>query len=241
MSKIASTRSRPSSIAPPPPLRAPEHTSRPAVGRFPAREAPEFQEIPSAAQFAAQPRQIHPHCSPVSLLWLAESEIGFTTQGNFTRATTSAKSFCTANEKKSGTRTPAARSISRCHNLLRQISTAAGGFPAIPSASAAYAAVTVGRSPSAISASIAFSPAAASPKTLAISCAASCGFSNAALAHHHPKDHQADGSGRFQTALRLPASSPPPQIRESDNQACSPVSARVSGVFGWSVLCYLRH
>ena len=33
-----------------------------------AREAPESPETPSAAQSAAQPPQIPPHCSPVSLL-----------------------------------------------------------------------------------------------------------------------------------------------------------------------------
>src|SRR3984957_10482773 len=52
----------------PPPLRAPEHTPRPAVGRVPAREAPEPQETPSTFESAALPLQIRPHCSLVSLL-----------------------------------------------------------------------------------------------------------------------------------------------------------------------------
>ena len=145
-----------------------------------------------------------------------------------------------ANEKKSGTRTPAARSVSRCRNLLRQISAADGEFPAMPSASAAYAAVTVGRSPSASTASTALSPAVTSLKVRAISCAASRGFSKCNASAASPQGSSSCGSDQFQTAHLLPASPPPPQIRESDNQACWPVSAPVSNVSHCHVPCYLH-
>src|SRR4029077_14118290 len=52
----------------PPPLPFPRRTIRPEAGRFPAREALESQETPSATESVAPPPKIHPHCSHVSRL-----------------------------------------------------------------------------------------------------------------------------------------------------------------------------
>ena len=216
---------------------APGMYSSTSTHPVPARAAPGSRAIPAAARIRAPPRQIPPHRSRESLPGSPQAHIGFSTHGNCTRASTSAKSSDAPRTKK----TPARERPP--HEALRAAAICFGTFPPLPADSPQSRAPRprtpppVGRSPSAMIASIGFSPPRRRRKlsrSLSPPLAASRNCSGIAC---RPTDHPVVATVR---AKRFPrrASPPPPQIRASGIPACSPVSARVSSVFRWSVLCY---
>ncbi len=232
MSKIASTRRLPPSISPSTATSVPgmySSTSSSVESRL-AQHLNLWRFHQQSNPLAPQP-QIRPHRSPASRPGSPKATAA-SPRTEISAAPALRQNHPPAeNEKKSGTRTPAARNTSRCRNLFRQISAAAGEFPAIPKPQPHTPQSPSGRSPRAPS--IAPSTAILSrrllvdlrslddllrrlPRLLEMQ-------RQRIIA---PRIIKLDGTGPSQTPLPRPASPPPQQTRASDTQLARQKSAR---------------